>query len=61
MIASERKEVAQVAVDDYYVTPGYYYYDYPYYSTYSYGLGWGWGWGYQRSYPRGYLGVRVYR
>ena len=61
MIASERKETAQVVVDDYYVAPSYYYsYDYPYTSAY-WGLGWGWGWGYHRHYPRGYLGVRVYR
>jgi len=61
MIVLERKEVAQVAVDEYYATPGYYYYDHPYYSTFSYGLGWGWGWGYHYGYPRGYMGVRVYR
>ena len=62
MIASERKEPAHVAVDDYYYAPGYYYYyDYPYYRPYAYwGVGWGWGWGYP-SYSRGAVGVRVYR
>jgi hypothetical protein len=64
MIASERKETAQVIVDDYYYyAPGYY--GYPYYPYYPYygaywGVGWGWGWGYH-SYPRGSVGVRVYR
>jgi hypothetical protein len=65
MIASERKESAQVMVDDYYVVPGYYYGNpyYPYHAA-SGGVGWGggWGWGYHyNSYPRGYAGVRVYR
>jgi hypothetical protein len=70
MIASERKQTAQVVVDDYYYAyPSSYYYGYPYYPYYSYpyygvgvgfsyGYGWGWG-GY--SYPRGSMGVRVYR
>jgi hypothetical protein len=63
MISSERKEPPRVMVDDYYAVPGYYYYDYPYYPYYSsyWGVGWGWGWGYYRTYPRGYVGVRVYR
>jgi hypothetical protein len=55
-IASERKIVERVIVDDYY---------YPYYGTsFSYGIGWGYpyyGWGYGYSAPRGYMGVRVYR
>jgi len=63
MIASERKETAQVVVDDYYVAPSYYAYDYPYYpySSAYWGVGWGWGWGYHHYHPRGYMGVRVYR
>ena len=71
MIASERKpQPAQVVVDDYYYAyaPSYYYgyYGYPYYPYYgvgvgfSYGYGWGWG-GHYHSYPRGSMGVRVYR
>jgi hypothetical protein len=72
MIANERKEPANVAVEDYYGHPGYTYgypyygygYGYPYYGSFSYGVGWGWGWGYHNHYhshPRGYAGVRVYR
>ncbi|HVE39001.1 MAG TPA: hypothetical protein VNM14_03880 [Planctomycetota bacterium] len=65
MIASERKETAQVVVDDYYYAPGYYGYPYyPYYPSYGayWGVGWGWGWGWgYHSYPRGSVGVRVYR
>ena len=66
MIASERKETPQVMVDDYaYYAPGYYGYPYyPYYPYYggSWGVGWGWGWGWgYHSYPRGSVGVRVYR
>ncbi len=66
MIASERKETAQVTVDDYYYyAPGYYGYPYyPYYPSYGayWGVGWGWGWGWgYHSYPRGSVGVRVYR
>jgi hypothetical protein len=61
-IASERKIVERVIVEDYYY-PGYY----PYYGTsFSYGIGWGYpyygyGWGYGYCAPRGAMGVRVYR
>ena len=52
-IASERKVVQHVVVEDYYA--------YPYTSTsFSYGFGWGWGYGYYGGY-RGGVGVRVYR
>ena len=72
MISSERKETAQTTVEDYYVAPGYYgypYYPYPYYPYYygpavSVGVGWGWGYYghyYGGCYPRGAVGVRVYR
>ena len=64
MIASERKETAAVMVDDYYYSPAYYGYPYyPYYPYYgaAWGVGWGWGWGSYYSYPRGAVGVRVYR
>ena len=70
MIASERKQTAQVVVDDYYYAyPSSYYYGYPYYPYYPYygvgvgvgfSYGYGWGWGYH-SYPRGGGSVRVYR
>jgi len=60
-IASERKVVERVVVDDYY--PAYYPGYYPYYgASFSYGFGWGYPYyGYGYSYPRGYMGVRVYR
>lgn len=69
MIASERKQTAQVVVDDYYYAyPSSYYYGYPYYPYYPYygvgvGFSYGYGWGYggYHSYPRGSAGVRVYR
>ncbi len=51
-IASERKVVERVVVEDYYPA-------YPYYGGY-YGYGFGWGWGYYGGY-RGGFGVRVYR
>ena len=57
MIAAERK-VENVVFEDAYAAP-YYYYDYPAYASFGYGFGWGWG--YYRPYPRGYMGVRVYR
>ncbi len=57
-IASERKIVEQVIVEDYY--SGYY----PYYgASFSYGF-WGYpyyGYGYGYGYSRGAMGVRVYR
>jgi hypothetical protein len=63
-IASERKIVERVIVEDYY--SGYYYPGYyPYYgASFSYGFGWGYpyyGYGYGYGYPRGAMGVRVYR
>ena len=54
-IASERKVVERVVVEDYYAYPYYPYYG----ASFSYGFGWGWG-GYY-GYPRGAVGVRVYR
>lgn len=69
-IASERKVVERVYVDDYYYSYpypypyyGYPYYGYPYYGM-SIGVGYGWGWGYYGGYYGGYrgaAGVRVYR
>ena len=60
-IASERKIVERVIVEDYYSAyyPGYY----PYYGA-SFGYGFGWGYpyyGYGYGYSRGAMGVRVYR
>jgi hypothetical protein len=59
-ISSERKIVERVVVENYaYPYP---YYDYPYYgASFGYGFGWGYGGYYYGGYPRGYLGVRVYR
>jgi hypothetical protein len=52
-IASERKVVERVVVEDPY---------YPYGGTsFSYGVSFGYGGYYYGAYPRGYLGVRVYR
>jgi hypothetical protein len=62
-ISSERKVVERVIVEDYYAYPYPYYYGYPYYgASFSYGFGWGYG-GYYHGgcYPRGAVGVRVYR
>jgi hypothetical protein len=62
-ISSERKVVEKVIVEDYYAYPYPYYYGYPYYgASFSYGFGWGYG-GYYHGgcYPRGAVGVRVYR
>jgi len=62
-IASERKVVERVVVEDYYSYPYPYYYGYgyPYYgASFSYGFGWGYHGGYY-GYPRGSVGVRVYR
>lgn len=58
-IASERKIVERVIIDDY-AYPGYYY---PYYgASFGYGVGWGYPYYYHGyCYPRGYVGVRVYR
>lgn len=70
MISSERKESTPTTVEDYYVAPGYYGYPYYPYYPYYYGpavsVGVGWGWGYYGHYhggcyPRGAVGVRVYR
>jgi len=65
-IASERKVVERVVVEDYYYP--YYPYAgyYPYYgASFSYGFAWGYpyyGYGhYYGGYPRGYGGVRIYR
>jgi hypothetical protein len=53
-IATERKIVERVIVEDYY--------GYPYTGTsFSYGVGFGYGGYYYGGYPRGYFGVRVYR
>lgn len=63
-IASERKIVERVIVEDYYAYPYPYYYGYgyPYYgASFSYGFGWGYGGYYYGGYPRGSMGVRVYR
>jgi hypothetical protein len=59
-ISSERKVVERVVVENYaYPYP---YYAYPYYgASVSYGFGWGYGGYYYGGYPRGYMGVRVYR
>ncbi|HLY11866.1 MAG TPA: hypothetical protein VKW04_21375 [Planctomycetota bacterium] len=59
-IASERKVVERVVVEDYSAYP---YYGYPYYPYYgaSFGFGWGYGGYYYGGYPRGAVGVRVYR
>jgi hypothetical protein len=60
MIASERKPPQAAGPEEAAYPVSYYYYDYPYfYSSFSYG--WGWGWGYSHYYPRGYMGVRIYR
>jgi hypothetical protein len=58
-IASERKIVERVIVEDY--DSGYYPGYYPYYgASFSYGFGWGYPYfGY--GYSRGAMGVRVYR
>ena len=57
-IASEKKVVEPVIVENYY-------YGYPYYGTsFSYGIGFGYGYYggyYGHCYPRGSMGVRVYR
>lgn len=54
-IASERKVVERVIVEDSYPY-------YPYYGTsFSYGFAFGTGGYYYGGYPRGYYGVRVYR
>lgn len=57
-IASEKKIVEPVVVENYY-------YGYPYYgTTFSYGVGFGYGYyggHYGYCYPRGAYGVRVYR
>ena len=58
-----RYYVAQpYVVQPYYAySPYYAYYGWPYYRPY-WGVGWGWGWGWGwHSYPRGAVGVRVYR
>jgi hypothetical protein len=61
-IASERKVVERVIVEDYYAYPYSGYYGYPYYgASYSYGFGWGWGGYYHGGYSRGGLGIRIYR
>lgn len=57
-IACERKLVERVVVENY--PYPYDYYAYPYYGA-SFGYGWGYGGYYYGGYPRGYLGVRVYR
>lgn len=57
-IASEKKIVEPVIIENYY-------YGYPYYgTTFSYGVGFGYGHGYYGGYYGGYrggMGIRVYR